>query len=146
MNDSQPQLYVRVPASRHEQGFWMDRKRRQTRSRGLDRLLWDHRRIGLRMPGKSRLLVFLQSLAKRPPTIYRWVVSDNNKLWTTSGVSAGIDGFLALIEHIYGHSDNGRSYADIISDGMEHIRVKDSQDDAFAKQNGVEDVLPRQAS
>lgn len=73
----------------------------------------------------------------------RWVVSDSSKLWTTSGVSAGTDGFLALLEHIYGNGENGKSYADMISDGMEWTRVKDPKDDPFAKQNKVEDVLPQ---
>ena len=70
------------------------------------------------------------------------MASDNNKLWTTSGVSAGTDGFLALLEHMYGHDEQGISFADRVSDSMEWIRVSDPSDDPFAVKNSVQDVLP----
>jgi transcriptional regulator GlxA family with amidase domain len=75
----------------------------------------------------------------------RWVESDGGKLWTASGVSAGTDACLAMIEHIYGKDAKGVSYADLISDGMEWNRVKDSSDDPFAVKNNVKDVLPQNA-
>lgn len=73
----------------------------------------------------------------------RWVQSDGGKLWTASGVSAGIDGFLAMVEHAYGNDDQGVSYADRVSDSMEYNRVRDSGDDPFAAKNKVQDVLPQ---
>lgn len=76
-------------------------------------------------------------------TSCRWVVADNNKLWTASGVSSGTDAMLALIDHIYGKNDQGVSYGDLIGDGMEWNRVHDSGDDPFAVKLGVEDVVPQ---
>lgn len=73
----------------------------------------------------------------------RWVVSDGGKLWTASGVSAGMDGFLALVDQIYGKDERGMSYADAVSDGMEYSRIKDSGDDPFAVKNSVQDVFPQ---
>ena len=72
----------------------------------------------------------------------RWAVSDNGKLWTTSGVSAGIDGALALIDAIYGKDKDGLVYSDRIAAGMEFVRAKDASDDPFAAPNGAKDVPP----
>ena len=66
----------------------------------------------------------------------RWVTSGN--IWTTSGVTAGIDGMLAFIASIYGDEA-----ADKIADIIEYKRAKDSGDDPFADLNGCEDVLPK---
>ena len=76
-------------------------------------------------------------------TSCRWVIADNNKLWTASGVSSGTDAMLALIDHIYGKNDQGVFYGDLIGDGMEWNRVHDSGDDPFAVKLGVEDVVPQ---
>lgn len=57
-------------------------------------------------------------------------------------MSAGTDACLALIEHMYGKTPEGVSWADYVSDAMEWNRVKDSGEDPFAVKNGVEDVLP----
>lgn len=65
----------------------------------------------------------------------RWVV--DGKLWTTSGVSAGIDGVVAWIARVFGDT-----VADQVCLGMEYVRRMDSADDPFAGINGVEDVLP----
>lgn len=73
----------------------------------------------------------------------RWVKSDNGKLWTCSGVSAGIDGFLAMVEHAYGKDANGVSFGDRVSDEIEYNRVRDSSDDPFAVKCKVKDVLPQ---
>jgi hypothetical protein len=73
----------------------------------------------------------------------RWVVADDSKLWTASGVSSGTDAMLALIDHIYGKNDQGVFYGDLIGDGMEWNRVHDSGDDPFAVKLGVEDVVPQ---
>ena len=65
----------------------------------------------------------------------RWVESGN--IWTTSGVTAGIDGMVALIAKIYDDET-----AEKICDIIEHVRVKDSGNDPFAEKNGCQDVLP----
>ncbi|KAJ6605118.1 class I glutamine amidotransferase-like protein [Mycena sp. CBHHK59/15] len=60
----------------------------------------------------------------------RWVVDGN--VWTTSGVSAGIDGILAFIDAIYG--------ADValnIANGMEYVRATNSSYDPFADLYGL---------
>lgn len=69
-------------------------------------------------------------------------MTDNGKLWTSSGVSAGTDAFLALLEAVYGKDKDGKTYADLISDGMEWTRITDSHNDPFARMNDAEDVLP----
>lgn len=68
------------------------------------------------------------------------MVSDNNKLWTSSGVSSGTDAMLALVDHIFGENDKGVLYGDVIKEGMEWNRVYDSEEDPFAVRNGVADV------
>jgi hypothetical protein len=73
----------------------------------------------------------------------RWVVADNGKLWTASGVSAGTDAMLALVDHIYGKNDQGILYGDAIKEGMEWNRARDSEDDPFAASNGVSDIFPK---
>ena len=55
----------------------------------------------------------------------RWVVDGN--IWTTSGVSAGIDGMFALVEYLY-----GKSQADEIGRYMEYVRIADPTNDPFA--------------
>ncbi len=65
----------------------------------------------------------------------RWV--ESNRVWTTSGVTAGLDGMIALVSRIYDEETAQR-----VCDVIEHVRVKDSDDDPFAVMNGCEDVLP----
>ena len=65
----------------------------------------------------------------------RWVVS--GRVWTTSGVSAGIDGMVALVAKIYGDETAGT-----LCNFIEHERIKDSGNDPFADMNGCKDVLP----
>lgn len=65
----------------------------------------------------------------------RWVTSEN--IWTTSGVTAGIDGMLALIEHIW-----DTETADKASATMEHTRAKRSDDDPWAGEYECQDVAP----
>ncbi|KAG9195581.1 hypothetical protein G6011_00702 [Alternaria panax] len=55
----------------------------------------------------------------------RWVQDGN--IWTSSGISAGIDVTFAWIEAVYGH-DMARN----IADRMEYIRATDSTNDPFA--------------
>jgi len=68
----------------------------------------------------------------------RWV-SDGN-IWTTSGVSAGTDGMIALLSTIFhGHSD----IMDRVVISMEYNRATDSDNDPFASINGCVDVPPQ---
>ncbi|KAJ6536818.1 class I glutamine amidotransferase-like protein [Mycena capillaripes] len=60
----------------------------------------------------------------------RWVVDGNT--WSTSGVSAGLDGMLALIDTIY-----GTDVALNIANGMEYVRITNSSDDPFADLYGL---------
>jgi transcriptional regulator GlxA family with amidase domain len=55
----------------------------------------------------------------------RWV-SDGN-IWTTSGVSAGIDGMLAFMSEVY-----GENATETVAVGMEYERETNSTDDPFA--------------
>ncbi|KAF8637959.1 hypothetical protein AX16_010592 [Volvariella volvacea WC 439] len=55
----------------------------------------------------------------------RWVVDGN--VWTSSGVSAGIDATLAWMEHVY-----GANVTEGISNGMEYERHTNSSWDPFA--------------
>jgi hypothetical protein len=94
------------------------------------------------MPGMVAPLSLLQlvAVAYQPLTPYRWVVADDSKLWTSSGVSSGTDAMLALVDHIYGQNSQGTLYGDVIKEGMEWNRVYDSAADPFAVSNSVEDV------
>ena len=58
-------------------------------------------------------------------------------------MSAGTDAMLALIDHIYGKNEQGVLFGDVISEGMEWNRVKNSEADPFAVSHGVEDVVPQ---
>jgi transcriptional regulator GlxA family with amidase domain len=60
----------------------------------------------------------------------RWVVDGN--CWTTSGVSAGIDGMLALIGEIF-----GEEVAEKTADTIEYEPHKDSKYDPFADKLGL---------
>lgn len=55
----------------------------------------------------------------------RWVEDGN--VWTSSGVSAGIDLMIAFIGHIWGNST-----AVTVANGMEYVRHPVSTDDPFA--------------
>ena len=66
----------------------------------------------------------------------RWV--DSGKVWTTSGVSAGIDGMVAFIAKVWGEET-----AERCCNGMEYVRRVDSSDDPFADKQGAEDVPPK---
>lgn len=60
----------------------------------------------------------------------RWVV--DGKVWTSSGVSAGIDVTLAWIEEVY-----GREVAQKIANGIEYTRHEDPSHDPFANLHGL---------
>ena len=65
----------------------------------------------------------------------RWVVSKN--IWTTSGVSAGIDGMIAWLAHMF-----PEKLVEHVVNVMEYSREKDAWNDPFSKVYGVEDVPP----
>ena len=58
----------------------------------------------------------------------RWVVDGN--IYTTSGVSAGIDGKFSFIKDIY-----GEDAAESVANGIEYRRWPDASDDPFADVN-----------
>ena len=55
----------------------------------------------------------------------RWVQEGN--IWTTSGVSAGIDGAFAIVQYLY-----GEDMAEWIAQWMEYVRITDPNNDPFA--------------
>lgn len=65
----------------------------------------------------------------------RWV-SDGN-LWTTSGVSAGVDGMLAFMESLI-----PRDMVTGVVNMMEWRRAESPNDDPFADVEGTTDILP----
>lgn len=76
--------------------------------------------------------------AKYGPKTYwvaksRWVRDGN--VYTSSGVTAGIDATLQFIEDIW-----GEDRANNIADGAEHIRISDPSNDPFAE--GLVDIPP----
>lgn len=68
------------------------------------------------------------------------------KVWTTSGVSAGIDGFLAWVQAVYGGeyaSKNGRTLACNVKLEMEYGNPEAevmADDDPWAAEYDVENV------
>ncbi|KAL8678089.1 MAG: hypothetical protein Q9186_005528 [Xanthomendoza sp. 1 TL-2023] len=60
----------------------------------------------------------------------RWV--DDGKIWTSSGVSAGIDVTLAWMGKVY-----GEEVAGWVAKGMEYTRHEDAGSDPFAEVHGV---------
>ncbi|KAJ5478023.1 hypothetical protein N7530_003532 [Penicillium desertorum] len=60
----------------------------------------------------------------------RWVVDGN--IWSSSGVSAGIDVTLAWIEEVYGSEVAGK-----ISNSIEYTRHEDPTHDPFAELHGL---------
>ncbi|ROT37341.1 DJ-1/PfpI family protein [Sodiomyces alkalinus F11] len=80
-----------------------------------------------------------QTVAHGPATNWigraRWVVDEN--VWTSSGVSAGMDATLAWVAAVFGEEQ-----ADSLALGMEYERVSDPSNDPFADYWGVEDVPP----
>lgn len=68
----------------------------------------------------------------------RYVIDGH--IWTSSGVTAGMDLILAFVEKVY-----GRELAEQIANMVEYTRVRDAGDDPFAEVWGVSDVLPVKA-
>lgn len=86
-------------------------------------------------------LAWAQTVAHGPKTYWvakaRWVVDGN--VYSSSGVTAGIDATLAWIGAVYGEET-----AKNLAVGIEHNRVEDPADDPFATYYGVKDVPPVQ--
>ncbi|WEW59136.1 hypothetical protein PRK78_004605 [Emydomyces testavorans] len=85
-----------------------------------------------------------QSVVKEGPKV-KWVpqarwVTDGN-IWTSAGVSAGIDLMLAFLDAVYG-TETGK----MIADGMEYERTLDWRDDPFAKKNNATRSLTQRGS
>lgn len=60
----------------------------------------------------------------------RWTVDGN--IWTTSGISSGVDGTLAFIECLF-----GKEVARGLTVSMEWNRVEDASEDPFAAVHGL---------
>ncbi|OAQ62880.1 DJ-1/PfpI family protein [Pochonia chlamydosporia 170] len=70
----------------------------------------------------------------------RWVVSD--KVWTSSGVSAGTDGMIAFLKEIYPEEQHPGLVQAVI-DNMEYRWESDCSNDPFAAVFGAQDVPPQ---
>ncbi|KKA27443.1 hypothetical protein TD95_005222 [Thielaviopsis punctulata] len=82
---------------------------------------------------------WVETVALGPKTYWvakaRWVADGN--IYTTSGITAGIDGTFGWIEEVFG-SDK----AEELAVNMEYLRVKDADNDPFAVYWNVTDVPP----
>lgn len=74
-------------------------------------------------------VVYLQVSSQGPNVTWvrsaRWVVDGN--VWTSSGISAGIDMTFAFVEAQF-----GKEVADRFADAAEYRRIVDSTEDPFA--------------
>lgn len=87
--------------------------------------------------------LILQKATSQGPNVHwiakaRYVIDGH--IWTSSGVTAGMDLILAFVEKVY-----GRELAEQIANMVEYTRVRDAGDDPFAEVWGVSDVLPVKA-
>ncbi|XWW92109.1 hypothetical protein V2A60_000031 [Cordyceps javanica] len=70
----------------------------------------------------------------------RWVVS--GKVWTSSGVSAGMDGMIAFLREQY-DEEHYPGLIDRIANNMEYTYEADPSNDPFADVFGAQDVAPQ---
>ena len=68
----------------------------------------------------------------------RWVQDGN--VWSSSGVSAGIDVTFAWMEAVFGNATATR-----VANTLEYVRHVNASDDPFADINGARDVPPRES-
>ena len=69
-------------------------------------------------------------------TVARWTVDgENDKIWTSSGVQAGMDMSLAWIAHVY--NTPTLDVATKIANSEEYMRTEDPHCDPFAKLHGL---------
>lgn len=66
----------------------------------------------------------------------RWVKA-NDKIWTTAGVSAGMDGFIAWLKEVY-----GAGLAEETCQWMEYRPEEKDRPDYFS--NGLKDIFPEE--
>ncbi|RDL30786.1 Class I glutamine amidotransferase-like protein [Venustampulla echinocandica] len=92
------------------------------------------------LDGKSATtnkLAWVETVALGPKVNWiahaRWVTDGN--IWTSAGVSAGIDLMIAFIGHVW-----GQDLAQKLAIGMEYTAAKDSSDDPFAALYNLTDV------
>ncbi len=86
---------------------------------------------------------FFNDIAKLGPKTHwlgrsRWVVDGN--VWTTSGVSAGVDGMLAFMESLV-----EKKWVTGVVNAMEWRRAESADDDPFADIEGTKDIFPTAA-
>ena len=62
----------------------------------------------------------------------RWVTDQDGKVWTASGVTAGIDAVYAWIEEVHGAEEAQR-----LVNMAEYVRSKDPSDEPFARLYGL---------
>jgi transcriptional regulator GlxA family with amidase domain len=55
----------------------------------------------------------------------RWVAEGN--IWSSSGISAGMDMMFAYVEYVW-----GKDFANVVSKRMEYVRNEDWDNDPFA--------------
>ncbi|KAH6911499.1 DJ-1/PfpI family protein [Coprinopsis sp. MPI-PUGE-AT-0042] len=93
---------------------------------------------GKKATGNKKSWAWLTSQSKKVHWIgkARWVVS-SEKIWSTSGISAGVDGTLDWVSKVYGEAT-----ATEMENGKEWSRVTDPDLDEFADIWGAKDVLP----
>ena len=89
-----------------------------------------------------------KSMTSTGPNTYwighaRWVRSSDGKVWTTSGVSAGTDGFLAFLDEVYGKDKDGVPFVDAVCASMEYTRVSNPANDPWADVHNMADVPPQ---
>ncbi|KID89650.1 ThiJ/PfpI family protein [Metarhizium guizhouense ARSEF 977] len=94
----------------------------------------------------SNKAVWKQVVACGPKTHWvaraRWVVDGNMKVWTTSGVSAGVDGMVSFLRHVYPEEEHPGLVQKVV-DYMEYRHEPDPSNDPFADVFGAHDVLPK---
>ncbi|KAH6911510.1 class I glutamine amidotransferase-like protein [Coprinopsis sp. MPI-PUGE-AT-0042] len=93
---------------------------------------------GKKATGNKKSWTWLTSQSKKVHWIgkARWVVS-SERIWSTSGIGAGVDGTLDWVSKIY-----GEAIATEIENGKEWSRVTGPNLDEFADIWGAKDVLP----
>lgn len=74
--------------------------------------------------------------------VARWTVDgENDKIWTSSGVQAGMDMALAWITHVYqSYSPKTEELGTTIANTEEYVRNMDPHCDPFAKNLGVREA------
>ncbi|KAJ7593981.1 class I glutamine amidotransferase-like protein [Mycena floridula] len=83
---------------------------------------------------KAYYKIVAEDMKDRPITWVpkaRWVVNDDKKIWTSSGVTAGMDQANAFLEYF-----TSKEWAQVIRNMVE-LGIKDEDDDEFAAVHGL---------